>query len=133
MWILFWVCLEAIGVFFFFLRLHLFIFTERRKEGGSERNIDVGERVISFLSRAPNWGPGLQPRHVPWLGIQLVTLWFAGLCLIHWATPAREHVCFNLKASLALSAFIPFPVHMNDDYFMFNSLIIRYQKIAYQE
>ena len=24
----------------------------------------------------PYWGPGLQPRHVPWLGIELATLWF---------------------------------------------------------
>ena len=29
------------------------------------------------LSPGPHWGPGLQPRHVPRLGIQLVTLWFA--------------------------------------------------------
>ena len=25
---------------------------------------------------APYWGLGLQPRHVPWLGIKPVTLWF---------------------------------------------------------
>ena len=24
-----------------------------------------------------HWGPGPQPRHVPWLGIELATLWFA--------------------------------------------------------
>ena len=29
-------------------------------------------------------------RHVPWLGIKLVTLWFAGRHSIHWATPARD-------------------------------------------
>ena len=33
------------------------------------------------------WGPGLQPRHVPWLGIEPATLWFAGQSLIRWATP----------------------------------------------
>lgn len=32
-----------------------------------------------------------------------------------------------------MSAFIPFPVHMNADYFVFISLIVRYQKVAYQE
>ena len=37
----------------------------------------------------PYWGPGPQPRHVPWLGIERVTLWFTGQCSIHWATPAR--------------------------------------------
>ena len=41
------------------------------------------------LSRVPTWGPGPQPRHVPWLGIEPATLWFAGWHSIHWATPAR--------------------------------------------
>ena len=41
------------------------------------------------LSRAYYWGPGPQPRHVPWLGIKPVTLCFTGQCSIHWATPAR--------------------------------------------
>ena len=41
------------------------------------------------LSHAPCWGPGLQPRHVPWLGIEPATLWFAGQCSICWATLAR--------------------------------------------
>ena len=45
-----------------------------------------------FLLRAPNWGPGLQPRHVPWLGIKPVTLWFAGWYSIHWVAPARAEV-----------------------------------------
>ena len=52
---------------------------------------------------APSWGPGLQRRHVPWLGIKPVTLWFTGRHSIHWATPARAifviafwrtYVCF---------------------------------------
>ena len=34
----------------------------------------------------PNWEPGLQPRHRPWLGIEPVTLWFTGRHSIHWAT-----------------------------------------------
>ena len=53
---------------------------------------DVKERETSMcgcLSHAPYWGPGLQPRHVPWLGIEQVTLWFSGWHSIHWATPAR--------------------------------------------
>ena len=49
--------------------------------------------VCGCLSHAPpNWGPGLQPRHVSWLGIEPVTLWFPGLSLIYWATPARAWV-----------------------------------------
>ena len=30
------------------------------------------------LSHTPYWGPGPQSRCVPWLGIELATLWFAG-------------------------------------------------------
>ena len=45
--------------------------------------------MCGCLSCAPYWGPGPQHRHVPWLGIEPVTLWFAGPCSIHWATPAR--------------------------------------------
>ena len=45
--------------------------------------------MCGCLSCAPYWGAGPQPRHVPWLGIRLATLWFAGQHSIHWATPAR--------------------------------------------
>ena len=41
------------------------------------------------LSNTPYWGPVPQPKHVPWLGIKLVTLWFTGQHSIQWATPAR--------------------------------------------
>ena len=46
--------------------------------------------MCSYHSHAPYWGPGLQPRHVPWLGIEPATPWFAGWSFIHWATPARR-------------------------------------------
>ena len=39
--------------------------------------------------------PGLQSRHVPWLGIEPVTPWFAGQRSIHWATPARAEMTFK--------------------------------------
>ena len=45
--------------------------------------------MCGCLLRTPNWGPGPQPRPVPWLGIKPVTLWFSGRRSIHWATPAR--------------------------------------------
>ena len=37
----------------------------------------------------PYWGPGPQPRHVLCLGIEPVTLLFAGQGSIYLATPAR--------------------------------------------
>ena len=47
--------------------------------------------MCGCLSHAPHReGPGLQPRHVPWLGIEPMTLWFIGWHLVHWAIPARS-------------------------------------------
>ena len=34
--------------------------------------------MCGYLSGAPYWGPGLQPRHMPLLGIKPMTLWFPG-------------------------------------------------------
>ena len=48
-------------LFQFFLKI-LFIFRERGRERGRETS-------MCFLSRTPYWGPGPQPRRVPWLGI----------------------------------------------------------------
>ena len=45
--------------------------------------------MCGCLSHAPYPGPGLQPRHVPWLGIKPTTLLFTCLHSVHWATPAR--------------------------------------------
>ena len=70
----------------FFLRFDLFISREE-KEGrkrGPKRNINVWLPVPLLGT----W-PGPQPRHVPWLGIKLVTLWFEGRHSVHCATSAR--------------------------------------------
>ena len=50
--------------FFFFLRFFIYLCLERGegREKERERNINVG-----CLSHTPNWGSGLQLRHVPWL------------------------------------------------------------------
>ena len=57
---------------FFFLRFYLFIFRERGKEGERERETSM----YDSLSLGPQRRPGLQPRHVPWLGIEPAILWF---------------------------------------------------------
>ena len=62
---------------------------EKEREG----NINVWLPLKHPLLRP--W-PGLQPRHVPWLGIEPETLWFTGQHSIHWATPARAFCFFNL-------------------------------------
>ena len=72
----------------------LFIYFLERREGREkkkERNIYVQE-IYQLV--APNWGPGTYPRHVPWLGIEPATFWFAGWHSIHWATLASAPVIF---------------------------------------
>ena len=82
----------------FFLRF-LFIYFKQRKRDG-EREEEKYKCVVA--SRTSPYGrPGLQPSHVPWLGIELATLWFAGRYSIHWATLARAKAVF--KKTMATS------------------------------
>ena len=53
-----------------FLKDFIYLFLQR---GGRRR-----ETLTGCLLHIPNWGPGLQPRHVPGPGIEQVTLWFIG-------------------------------------------------------
>ena len=55
------------SLYFSFLRLYLFIFRQKGREGERE-----GEKHLCVVAShtPPYWGPGLQPRHVPWLGIE---------------------------------------------------------------
>ena len=54
-----------------FLKNRFYLLLERR-EGKRGREASM----CGCLSHGPRWGPGLQPRHVLWLGIELATLWF---------------------------------------------------------
>ena len=75
-------------ILYSFFKDFIYLFLERGKwrEKERERNINV------WLPLArPYWGPDPQPRHVPWLGIELVTLWFTGRHSIHRGTPARAN------------------------------------------
>ena len=74
----------------FLKRFYLLNFRQRGREGERE-----GEehQHCGCLSHTPHLGPGLQLRHVPWLGIEPATLWFPGGRSIHGATPARAGSC----------------------------------------
>ena len=58
--------------FFYFLKDFSYLFLER-VEGREkrEKNIDVQGKHWLAASHAPNQRPGPQPRHVPWVGINL--------------------------------------------------------------
>ena len=60
-------------------------FRERGKgrEGERKRTIDVREKRGSVASHTcPDWEPNLQPRYVPWPGIEPAALQFMGWCSI---------------------------------------------------
>ena len=75
-----------------FFKYFIYLFLENRGGREKKRERNMGARGISSIgcfSHAPTRGPGLQPRHVPWLAIELETFWFTGWHSIPWATPAR--------------------------------------------
>ena len=84
-------------VVFFFNFIYLFL---ERGEGGRKRGRETS--MCGCLLSTPNWGPGLQPRHVPWLGIEPVTLWFTGWHSVYWATPARATLLILITSFLLL-------------------------------
>ena len=53
-----------------------------------------------------NRGPGQQPRHVPWLGIEPAALWFTSWQSILWATPARTEILFEILDFVNLIVFL---------------------------
>ena len=89
-----------------FLKI-LFIFRERGREEERERG---KHQCVVASHTCPHWGPGLQPRPVPWLGIKPPTLWFTGRHSIHWATPARAKNGYNLKLGRELFSQIDFQI-----------------------
>ena len=86
-----WCCVHFIFqlLSFIFLKI-LFIYFQREGKGKRKRGSETW--MCGCLSCAHKWWPSLQSRHVPWLGIGSVTLWFRGLCSIHWAIPTRADV-----------------------------------------
>ena len=72
----------------------VYLFLERGE--GREKGRETS--MCGCLSCAPTWGPGPQPRHVPWLGIKPATLCFAVQCSIYWVTPARGLSIFSINA-----------------------------------
>ena len=94
---------------FFFSRFYLF-FRERGREG--EREGEKHQCMVAF--QAPPTGDLACNPGMSWLGIKPVTLWFAGPCSIHWATPARADsttflilVCFPFDFSRQQSLPLP--------------------------
>ena len=85
----------------------IYLFLER---GKGERKRGRETSMCGCLSHTSHRGPGLQPRHVPWLGIEPAILWFTGQHSIHWATPARcPHLslCWYMRWGEPHAAHVP--------------------------
>ena len=86
---------------------HQFFFWEREgKEERGEKHQFVKETLMGCLSHPSTWGPGPQPRHVPWLGIELANLGFAGWHSIHWGQGSQSNVSLSLCLSLETNKHI---------------------------
>ena len=79
---------------FSFLKYFIYLFLERG-EGRRKRGRETS--MCGCLSWAPYWEPGLQPRPMPWRGMEPATPCFAGWHSIHWATPAKAVYTFFNK------------------------------------
>ena len=93
------------GSFFkVFLRFYLLICRQRGREG--ERKGERETSMCGWLSHTLYWGPGPQPRHVPWLGIKQASLPFSGQYSVHWATPVRAIFYYILVRVLNIYMYI---------------------------
>ena len=93
-----------------FIKRFIYLFIFREGKGGRKRGREtwyVRETMIHCLCHAPNWGPGPQPKYVPWLGIELVTFQFPGRHSCLWATSARTELpgIFLIKDSDLVTGF----------------------------
>ena len=76
-------------VYFILLFFLIFYLLFLEGKGGRKRGRETA--MCGFLSCAPYWGPGLQPRPVPWLGIRPANPCFSGPHSIHWTIQARTY------------------------------------------
>ena len=89
-----YVCMYVwFSLHFIYLKSLFIYFREKGREGEREgkKHQCARETSIGCLSHTPSQGPGPQPRHVPWPGIEPATFWFPGWHPAHWATPGRAH------------------------------------------
>ena len=75
-----------------FLKDFIYLLLERGWEGEKHQYV--------VASHVPSTGNLAQPRHVPWLGIELVTPWSAGWRSVHWTTPARAPIFILINSAL---------------------------------
>ena len=90
-------------MFIFMILLLLFIYLRERK-GERKRGREI--LICVCFSCTLYWGPGPQPRHVPWLGIEPARADFTSWLLIHiFLLPLTRYLlllCYIINYSLAI-------------------------------
>ena len=105
---------QILCIFLFLGFIYLFLERGEGREKERERNINVWLPLTCPLQGTR---PATQPRHVPWLGIEPSTLWFAGWHSIHWATPARTNFLYLWYNGIRLHQCAPERHSWGDDIF----------------
>ena len=123
-------CIANWLLVFFFFKDFVYLFSERG-EGGRKRGREtlMCETSIDWLLFVPKWWSDLQPRHVPWQGIKLVTFQFAGWRWIHWATNnqpgldikswsmgGRECISMKERKEVSCKPFIEYEKTLNGEW-----------------
>ena len=90
-----------------FFQDFIYLFLDRGE--GWERGRETS--MCGCLLCALYWGPGPQPRHVPWLGIEPAIFWFKGRHSVHWATPARAILSIIIKSNMHCFTFEVLTAH----------------------
>ena len=91
-----WMCLSIpfwpVRFHFYFLRFHLFIFRDGRREG--EREGEKHQDLTHNPGTCSDWESNL------------ATLWFGGQCSVHWASPIRAWPIRFLLRNLLITYLI---------------------------
>ena len=84
-----------------FFQMYLFLEKGKGRKKERDRNIEVWNIHELPLVR-PLLGTWPQPRHMPLLGIEAATLWFAGWLSIHWPTQPgpMSYILYLVSSSL---------------------------------
>ena len=85
-------------LFFIFFKEFIHPFPERGKgrEKGRKRGRETS--MCGCLSCASYWGPGPQPRHVPWVGMKPATFWFSGWHSLSHTSQGHKYDLFRKQS-----------------------------------
>ena len=107
----------------FLKRFYLFFYRERKGRGKTGRETSIG-----CLSHTPNQGPGPQPQHVLWLGIEWATFQFTGWHSTHWVITARAQTFSWLNVLQAAVSLITYWSCRKVDFDNFASVYVAFME-----